>query len=175
MAANILVFRTNALAESENMTGLGDYVADYHLAVGLARSGYGNVYVAEFLSEYRVWDDGKGVRARRLEGLLVGFTRVFKEQIEPAFNEAGFSLRPPQKARRLNALRYAVVLDNAQLTPEEKQRLKAQLIDMGDSARLRLVIGLIDCHLGFIVRGYWRIFDFSRAAGKRCLNWLRRK
>jgi hypothetical protein len=170
VAANILLFRRAALVQVGYMTGRGDFAEDYHLTVALARAGYGNVYEAEPLSEYRVWLDQRGVRAARKEQELQGLIRVFEEQIEPGFREAGWPLAPVARARRAYALNHVVALENDRHTPEEKGRLESLLLRLGDSVRLRLVIRLIRARLGFVWRGWLAFVDGLRNFGKKCLR-----
>lgn len=170
VAGNIVLFRREALVKVDYMKGRGDFAEDYHLAVALARAGYGNVYVAEPLAEYRVWLDGQGVRAGRKEQELRGLIRVFNEQIEPGFGEEGIALCRVQRARRSFALRHVTALENASNTRQERERLESCLIEMGDSLRLRMFIQLIEWRLGFLVRGIWALIDFSRSVAKKSLR-----
>jgi glycosyltransferase involved in cell wall biosynthesis len=174
VAANIVLFRRAALEKTEIMKGHGDYAGDYHLAVGLARAGYGNVYVGEMVGEYRVWSDAKGARSNRLHEILHGMVRVFDEQIEPGFREAGLPLESIRKARRSRAVGSVLVLDRTFESPAEKQRFKDMLFEMGDSGRLRLLVLLIDLHLGFVVRGYRKLIDFGRFMAKKALRLAKR-
>ncbi len=170
VAANILLFRQAALAKVDYLKDRGDFAEDYHLSVALARAGYGNVYVAEPLAEYRVWQDREGVRARRKERELRGLIRVFDEQIGPGFCEAGMPLAPVRRARRAFALRHVVALDAANLTVQEKGRLEAYLIELGDSPPLRLLIRLSQWRLGFLWRGCRHAVDFFRGMVKKILR-----
>jgi len=170
VAANILLFRHSALAQVDYTKGRGDFAEDYHLSVALARAGYGNVYVPELLAEYRTWVDLRGVRTQRKEQELQGLIRVFDEQVEPGFREAGMSYEPIQKARQKYALRYVTALDDGHHAFEEKARLESLLIKLGDSCSLRLLIRLSHWRLGFLWRGWWRLVDGARGVVKRCLR-----
>ena len=65
VAANIIMFKKGALTTVGYVTGRPEYVEDYHLSVSLAVAGYGNVYVDEVLSNYRVWTDTGKVRQKK--------------------------------------------------------------------------------------------------------------
>jgi glycosyltransferase involved in cell wall biosynthesis len=173
VAANVVLFRSSALEKVEIMKGPGDFVGDYHLSVALARAGYGNVFVAQSLAEYRVWFDPKGIRARRMEQILRGLVRVFDEQIEPSFKEAGLSLDPVRGARKACAIRSAIGTDIPDDSPEEKERMRKLLLELGDCLRLRLLIWMIQMRLGFLVRAYWRLNDFLRQIAKQGLSLFR--
>lgn len=175
VAANMVLFRREALEKVDYMRGRGNFAEDYHLSVALTRAGYGNVYVPEVLGEYRVWLDPQGVRAHRKEEELAGLVRVFEEQIEPGFREAGMSLAPVGQARKICALRHVTALDHAGYTLEEKARLESLLIELGDSLRLRLIILLIRGRLGFLWRVHWQGIDFLRRSIKKGLRFFRRK
>jgi len=170
VTANIVLFRGDALMKVDIMKGEGSFAGDYHLSVALARAGYGNVYVPEPLAEYRVWSDQQGVRARRKEQELRGLIRVFDEQLEPGFREAGMPLAPVRQARRSFALRHVVALDDANLSVEEKKRLESCLLELGDSPLLRLLMRLSRWRLGFLLRGYWKTVGFSRGVVKKILR-----
>jgi len=170
VTANILLFRRSALEHADYTKGRGNFAEDYHLAVSLARAGYGNVYVPESLAEYRVWVDPKGTRTQRKEQELAGLVRVFEEQIEPGFREADLAVKLVLRARRKYALRYVTSLDEGRCSPDEKARLEASLIKLGDSMALQLLIQLNRWRLGFIWRGWWWLIDALRGKVKK---WLR--
>jgi Glycosyl transferase family 2 len=172
VAANILCFRRDVLAQLDYTKGRGNFAEDYNLSVAIARAGYGNVYVAEPLAEYRVWTDKKGVRARRKEQELVGLCRVFDEQIQPAFAELALDPAPLAKARRGLALGHVVALDNPGYTSEDKSRLETHLIALGDSPTLRFLIHLSHWHLGFLWRTYGSLNEFARDKAKKLLRSL---
>ena len=72
VAANIVMFKKDALVTVGYLTGRPEYVEDYHLSVALASAGYGNVYTDEVISYYRVWTDAGKARLKRKLAEIVG-------------------------------------------------------------------------------------------------------
>lgn len=144
--ANILMFRLAALRELDFCNGRPEFVEDYDLAVRMADSGYGNVYVDEPLARYRVWEDEGGVRSRRKALQLSGYIRIFGEVFEPAWARRGWDLRPVHGRRRRLAAHHCAHCFAPQYTPEERAQLISLLEELGDGPRLRLWLWL--CRLG---------------------------
>ena len=60
VAANIIMFRKEALIRAEYLAGRSNFAEDYHLTATISSLGFGNAYHNEVLAYYRVWiDEGK--------------------------------------------------------------------------------------------------------------------
>ena len=65
VAANICMFREEALRALDYYRAEVEYVQDWDLSVRIADQGWGNVYCDEVLADYRMWEDAGQVRPRR--------------------------------------------------------------------------------------------------------------
>jgi glycosyltransferase involved in cell wall biosynthesis len=144
--ANVLMFRRKALEELDFYAGRPEFVEDYDLAVRMADAGYGNVYVDEPLARYRVWEDEGMTRSRRKGLQLDGYLRLFAESLEPAWSRRGWEPQAVRRQRRWLAVHHCAHCFGSQYSALERERLLAQLVELGDSPRLRLRIKL--CRLG---------------------------
>lgn len=127
VAANIIMFRRTALVQVNFLTDRPNYVEDYHLTTSLTAAGFGNVYLNEILSFYRIWVDEGKVRQRRKLMEITGVRRVFDEVIEPAFVARGWHLSPLKNSRTAFACRHADCLSWDVYTAGEKLELAAEL------------------------------------------------
>lgn len=146
-AANIMLFRKSALEAVAYYDGRPEYVEDYDLSVRLADNGYGNIYTEEVLARYRVWNDARGVRARRKELQLEGYRRIFDETISPAWRRRGWGAREISRQRTRLALRNCPSCFAPNYTSAEQHELVDLLLRLGDSRRLRIRLAL--CRRGF--------------------------
>jgi cellulose synthase/poly-beta-1,6-N-acetylglucosamine synthase-like glycosyltransferase len=135
VAANICMFRREALQQVDYYKSDLNFCDDWDLAVRLADAGWGNVYVNEVLASYRVWDTP--VRSRRKLAEVEGCRRVMEESLIPAFKRRSWDLTPITKASQRLALGHAVCLRSKQFTEAEQNDLKHALSLLGDSAALR--------------------------------------
>src|SRR5690606_17142504 len=83
VAANIIMFRKEALERVGYIINTADFAEDYYLCASLAAQGYGNCYLNEILSNYRVWMDAGKVRQKRKLAEINGLRQVFTEVLEP--------------------------------------------------------------------------------------------
>jgi glycosyltransferase involved in cell wall biosynthesis len=134
VAANICMFRRAALRQIGFYRDLS-FAEDWDMAVRLADTGWGNLYVNEVLASYRVWDTP--MRSRRKLAEVEGCRRVITESLIPAFSRRDWSLFPITKARRRLALRHAECLRANQFTETERSDLRQALCQLGDSSALR--------------------------------------
>jgi glycosyltransferase involved in cell wall biosynthesis len=135
VAANICIFRRKAIDQINFYRDLS-FCEDWDLAVRLADAGWGNVYVNEILSNYRVWDTP--VRSRRKLAEIVGCRRVFEESLIPAFTKRNWSLDAIHNSRRQLALRHTECLRSDQYTETERSDLRQALCQLGNSSALQL-------------------------------------
>jgi cellulose synthase/poly-beta-1,6-N-acetylglucosamine synthase-like glycosyltransferase len=65
VAANIIMFRRTALESVNYINATKNFAEDFYLSASLSDAGYGNVYINEVLSCYRVWNDEGKIRQKR--------------------------------------------------------------------------------------------------------------
>lgn len=166
--ANVLMFRTVALAAVDYCRGRPDFVEDYDLAVRLADDGWGNVYLGEPLARYRIWDDAGGVRARRKGMQLDGYRRIFDEAIEPAWRRRGWPPDDVARRRARLAAHHAAACFAPQYAADETDELVERLLALGDGPAVRLRLAL--CRHG--LAGALRRADALPPAARRTLKRL---
>ena len=131
VAANVCMFRTSALRGLPFLHADGhNFGEDWALFARLADAGWGNIYSASVATDYRVWSDREGARARRQAVEVAGITKVFTSALEPAWRRRGWPVEELAAARRHFALRHVAAL--AELAPdsEEHDRLRRLLFEL---------------------------------------------
>jgi hypothetical protein len=149
------MFRRAALMDVNYITNRPDYVEDFHLSSALAAAGYGNVYLNEILSYYRVWTDSGKVRQRRKLMEIKGLQKVFAEVIEPGYKERGWNILPISRKRTELACTQADCLGWNVYSEDEKQELARALNNLSSSTRARVFIWLY-------LNKYGRVLDIYR-------------
>jgi glycosyltransferase involved in cell wall biosynthesis len=135
VAANIIMFRKEALQKVNYTTGRPNYVEDFHLSASLASAGYGNMYTDRVLSFYRVWIDNGKVRQRRKLMEIVGLYKVFEDVLIPAFRAKSWRLVKLNRSRANLAVRQSDCLGWDVYTVEEKLELKNALSQLSSSTK----------------------------------------
>lgn len=136
VAANICLFRREAL-EAVNFYRDGmTFADDWDLAVRLADAGWGNVYHEDILADYRVWDDADNVRARRKLDEIIGCSFVYKDALTPAFLKRKWGLEPITQARSCSAVGHSAVLCRSIFTVAERKQIIEALRELGGSPAL---------------------------------------
>ena len=130
VAANIIMFRRVALEKVGYIKATTNFAEDYYLSASLAVNGYGNIYLNEILSYYRVWIDTKKVRKKRKLDEIVGFRKVFEEVLEPAFIANNLSLELLTNQRKQLACSHSDCLSWFEYSNEEKQELVQEIKKM---------------------------------------------
>lgn len=151
VAANILLFRREALEAISYITTHINFAEDYYMTTSMAAKGYGNCYINEVLAKYRVWTDTEKVRQKRKLAEISGLTSVFEEVIIPAFKQKNWSLRSVKQKRAAFAIRHASCLEGDIYTPTEKTQVIEKLYQLSDSYSLRLAVF---CYMNGIGRFY---------------------
>ena len=152
VAANICMFRRDALEEVAFYRVGVDPAEDWDLAVRLADAGWGNFYCPRLLASYRVWSDAGNARVRRKQAEIEGCRRVFAESLGPAFERRGWPTQSLIRHRRAMAARHALALTNSVFTPEQKATLVTALRSLGDGPLLRWRLVLLQMGLGGVLR-----------------------
>jgi cellulose synthase/poly-beta-1,6-N-acetylglucosamine synthase-like glycosyltransferase len=137
VAANICMFRRQALEQVNYYRTDMRFADDWDLAVRLADAGWGNVYVNELLASYRVWDTAQQTRARRKLDEINGIQAVLERSLQPAFQKRNWDTGCLYRARRCFALRHAECLRSSVFSAAEKVELRQGLCRLGDSVALR--------------------------------------
>lgn len=148
VAANILVFRRQALEAVGFYDAAMDFAEDWDLAIRLADNGWGNVYVPRLLANYRVWEDAAGYRAGRKIRELQGIRHVFESSLEAAYARRGWATGTLKRRRRAITLSQARWLAGRGLAMQEREQVEALLKALGDSWRLRISFRLARMGLG---------------------------
>lgn len=142
VAANIIMFRKSALVKLNYNTGRPDYVEDYHLNASLSAAGFGNVYLNEALSFYRVWVDAAQTRQRRKMLEINGLRRVFVEVLEPEFEKRGWVMTSLLKSKKNIACTQSDCLSWNVYSKKEKEELRKALLALSSASKVHLYIWL---------------------------------
>lgn len=169
VAANICMFRTEALQELNFTEGRPSYTEDYDLSIRMADAGYGNVYSNQIMSSYRVWTDAGKVRPKRKETELRGIIQLYEQSLYPAFERRGWDTKIIHHQRRQMAIDHAIVLDSPLLTAAEQATIVELLQKMGDSPALQLRLRLLRWGFGSYLR--WQS-SFKLKLKDQIKQWL---
>lgn len=138
VAANLIMFRRKALVKVNYISDRPDYVEDFHLSASLSAAGFGNVYLNETLSFYRVWIDSGKVRQKRKMMEISGVKRVFNEVLEPEYSKRDWSLRRLKKSKEAIACRNCDCLGWEVYNKEEKEALKQAIFALSSSTKVKV-------------------------------------
>ncbi len=171
-AANCLLFRATALKEANYYLAHPTWTAseDWDLALRMILNGWGNVYASRTLSNYRQWDDPKGVRAYRKIHEVSSNIEIFNQVVKPAFQERGWSIAPLDRSMRAKAVGFADSLDSANFNEKDRTEYRALLRQLGSSTSLSIAIFLADSGFNPMVRRWKRLKKKLRDAAKRSLR-----
>lgn len=137
VAANILMFRRSALEKVNFLTDRPNYVEDFHLNASLSATGYGNVYLHESLSFYRVWIDAEKTRQKRKLMEITGVRRVFQEILEPEYKKRGYNLKGLHRSKAAIACSNSDCLSWNVYTKKEKIELKKEILKLSSSSKVK--------------------------------------
>jgi len=155
-AANCILYRSQALRDVNyyipNLTW--GTCEDWDMCLRIAAKGWGNVYAAQTLSNYRVWDDAQGVRATRKMSEVMTTIDIYKNTLIPEYKKRGWSIAPLIHNMRVKAVGFADAIDSPLFTTKDRTAYKALLRDLGDSVWLSIAIAMADCGMNPFVR-FW--------------------
>lgn len=156
VAANCILYRACAIQQVDYYRPNLAWTTceDWDMTLRLALAGWGNVYAPQVLSNYRIWDDGKGVRASRKMAELQDIGLIYKSRLIPEFTRRGWSAGPLIKHMRSRAVEYADAIDSPNFTAQDREEYKRLLRDLGASRRLSFAIRLADLGFNPLVR-FW--------------------
>jgi len=126
------------------------------MTLRMAALGWGNVYAARTLSNYRVWEDPQGVRAARKMSEVMTNIAIYKHTLIPEYRKRGWSIAPLEQNMRSKAFRFADAIDAPIFTEQDRIAYKALLHELGPSRALNLAIALADLGLNPVVRWWSR-------------------
>jgi glycosyltransferase involved in cell wall biosynthesis len=138
VAANIIMFRRDALVAVDYMNGRPNFGEDYHLTSDLSNVGFGNIYLDQILSHYRVWTDLGRIRQKRKLNEIIGIRRVFEDVLEPGFRSRGWDLGILDRRRSAFACHHANCLGWNFYGDEEKQEIIVELRKLSPTAKVKI-------------------------------------
>lgn len=162
VAANIIMFRRKALEAVNYSTNKPNYVEDFYTASSLSAEGYGNIYVNEVLSNYRVWIDTARVRQKRKLDEIVGLRKVAEEVLEPAYRKRNWSLAPIKKMRSNLAAQQSNCVCWDVYTKEEQMELTQAIFKLSSSKWVKINVWLYLNRCGLLLTAYKKPIDLSK-------------
>jgi glycosyltransferase involved in cell wall biosynthesis len=174
-AANCILYRAQALRDVNYYIPNLDWrtCEDWDMCLRIAAKGWGNVYGAKTLSNYRVWEDAQGVRAARKMSEVMTTTSIYRHTLIPEYEKRGWSIGPLKRNMRLKAIGFADAIDSPLFSEEDRVKYKALLNNLGRSTALTLAISLADLGLNPWVRRWNRVQQRMKDAVKRVLRGVR--
>ena len=159
VAADCILFRAAALKQANYYHANASWKSaeDWDLSVRMAILGWGNVYAAEPLASYRVWDDSGQARFKRKVAEIECVTKVYMGTLEPEYIRRGWSTGILRKNMRRRAVGFADALDSPLFSEAERAIYKARLRELGDSVSLSVAIFLAEAGFNPIVRRMRRV------------------
>lgn len=175
VAANILMFRREALAKVGYITNMQNFAEDFYLSVNIAGAGYGNVYCDKILASYRVWDNEDKVRQKRKLAELKGLTTVFNDAMVPAFKNRGWDIKEVDDAKEKFAVKHAQALSWSVFSKEEKSAIEEALFKLSPTAKTKRYISLYKSPLSAVLNGYSFLYSYGRQKAKSLAVGLLKK
>ncbi len=169
VAANILMFRKEALEEVGFITTKINFAEDYFLSTSMAAAGFGNVYSHKTLCCYRVWNDTGKVRQRRKLDEINGLIYVVNEGIAPAFKNKGWNLNLVNKMRVSKAIEHVNCLGWKVYSEEEKKELKEQIFKLSNNRKVKIYAWIYTHHFGFVPDIYHNLIFKTKSVVKKVL------
>jgi glycosyltransferase involved in cell wall biosynthesis len=171
-AANCILYRAEALREVNYYIPSAGWepCEDWDMILRIAAKGWGNVYAAQILSNYRVWDDVQGARAKRKMAEVSNLTRVYEKTLIPEYRKRGWSIAPLRRNMRRRAIAFVDALDSPRFTEEDRAKYKVILYKLGKSLSLSIVIALAEMGFNPVFRIWRRLKLRLKDAVKRILR-----
>lgn len=154
VAANIIMFRREALEKVNYAPSPINFANDYYLVTSITSAGFGNVYLDVILSEYRVWVDSGKIRKKRKLIEISGLCLVITDVLEPAYKARNWSVIPILRLRKSLAIQHADCLGWEVYTDSEKKELRYAILQLHSSWSVKAVILLYLNGFGFIIDFY---------------------
>jgi glycosyltransferase involved in cell wall biosynthesis len=151
VAANIIMYRRTALEKVHFSFPPINFAEDYYLVTSLSAAGFGNIYLNEVLSAYRVWAGSGNVRKKRKLEEISGMNNLISELLEPAFQSRDWSNKSIVRMRKSLAIRFCDCLGWNIYSRAEKEELKSALFHLCPSPMVKTAASLYLRRLGFIL------------------------
>ena len=151
VAANIVLFRRSVLETVNYISCKANFAEDYYLASTISSSGYGNVYLNEILSNYRVWADSGKIRQKRKLEEIIGLRMVIEEVLDPAFRNRNWDLDILKKTRTSFALSHISCLGWNVYSNSEKNELKKEIYRLSSNIIVKVYAWIYLHKLGFFL------------------------
>ena len=162
VAANIIIYRKEALVAVDYSTSSVDFAEDYYLTSSISSAGFGNFYLDKVLSEYRVWEDIGKTRTKRKLVEISGLSRVITDVLEPAYKKRNWSDKPILQLRRSLAIQQSDCLSWDTYSAPEKEELKKAIFELDSSLKVKAVSFLYQKGFGFVMDSYKNIKSSSK-------------
>lgn len=174
-AANCILYRAEALRDVNYYIPNLDWrtCEDWDMVLRMAAAGWGNVYAPQVLSNYRVWDDAQGVRAKRKMSEVMTNIAIYKHTLIPEYRKRGWSIAPLERNMRSRAVAFADAIDSPLFSEQERVDYKALLRDLGDSTSLSIAMAIADIGMNPVVRWWSRTKLWMKDTVKVILRTVR--
>jgi glycosyltransferase involved in cell wall biosynthesis len=157
VAANILMFKREALLAVNYLQSSYNFAEDFYLATEIATKNWGNVYCDKILACYRVWVDAANTRNKRKLEEIKGMTAVYNDVLLPAFIERGWDVKKVAKAKKRLAINYADCLSWDVYSKQEKDILEKALLELSSTPTVKFTIYAYKKGLWFLFKQYNKI------------------
>jgi len=154
VAANIVMYRREALEKVNYVSFNINFAEDYYMVTSISVAGYGNLYLNEILSNYRVWIDNNKVRQKRKLAEIEGLAKIFNDLLEPAFKKRNWNLSSIKSNRASFAKVHATCLGWSVYTKAEKEELANSIYNLSSDKSVVFVVKSYLSGAGFIFDAY---------------------
>jgi glycosyltransferase involved in cell wall biosynthesis len=141
VAANIIMFRREALASVNFGSPDLNFGEDYYLSILLADAGWGNVYCHKILASYRTWDGPRRPAFTRKMQEIQGLTAIFANVLQDCYSRRGWNARILRIRRLELALQHSAALDRLAISKAERDLIVNALSNLGGGRWLALLLG----------------------------------
>lgn len=174
VAANIILFRRKALEKVNFVSCRANFAEDYYMVTAISAAGFGNIYLNEVMSNYRVWSDNAKVRQKRKMDEIIGFNEVITDVIEPSFKNKNWNTASLKKMRENLAINHANCLGWDNYNRAEKEELLKKILELSDSRKVKFMVWIYMNKFGLFISNYNQLIFNSKSMLKR-LIFLYRK
>lgn len=169
VAANILMFRKEALEKVNFLKDRPNFGEDFHLTASISAAGFGNLYHKDILSFYRVWLDNGKVRQKRKLAEIDGLRRVFDDVLTPAFTQRGWTIDSIIKSKSNFACIQADCLGWKVYNKVDKKQLLNELKKLSAAPMVSFTAAMYLGGFGKILTGYYLVKSFPIKMSKKIL------
>jgi len=174
VAANIIMFRRNALETVNYITCKENFAEDYFLSVNIAAAGFGNVYSNNILSNYRVWEDVGKVRQKRKLSEIKGLNSVFKDALKPAFVARNWDLKSLNNSMASFANIQAACLGWDIYSDGDKIEIENAILELSGSKKTKILIWVFKNGFGHAFSYYTQLKGNLRQFAKASILSLQK-